>query len=139
MAKNLIQYRDGFKYQLASQYMVTIAITPDDAVDTQYIKLDTLGTLTIVEGYAWDGTSGPVIDTAENMRASLVHDALYQLMRQRKLTAKAHKKKADKIFKNMCIEDGVSRAIAHTYYLVLKALGKPSTDPKNKRKVLKAP
>ncbi len=139
MAKDLIQYRDGFKYQLASQYKVIINITPDDDIETLFIKLDTLGNLIIEQGYAWDGTSGPVIDTAENMRASLVHDALYQLMRQRKLTAKAHKKKADKIFKRMCIEDGVSRAVAHTYYLVLKALGKPSTDPKNKRKVLSAP
>ena len=73
------------------------------------------------------------------MRASLIHDALYQLMRYKKLTAKDHKDKADKIFKKICIEDGVSRAIAHTYYLGLKVGGKPATDPKNKKKIHQAP
>lgn len=73
------------------------------------------------------------------MRASLIHDALYQLMRYKILTAKDHKDKADKIFKKICIEDGVSRAIAHTYYLGLKVGGKPATDPKNKKKIHQVP
>ena len=68
-----------------------------------------------------------------------MHDALYQLMRRRKITAKAHKDKADKLFKRMCIKDGVPRTTAKVYYLGLKIGGKPATDPKNKKAIHKAP
>ncbi len=139
MSNPFIEYRSGYKYQLASDYIININIKPTKEVDGKYIKLDKTGHLVIVEGYAWDGPSGPVIDTKENMRASLVHDALYQLMRHRKLTAKQHKDKADKLFKKLCIEDGVPHATAHIYYLGLKLGGKPSTDPKNMKKVHRAP
>lgn len=139
MSNQFIQYRDGYKYQLAFEYQIKINIKPKLDINIQFVKLDTQGYLIIADGYAWDGPSGPVIDTDENLRASLVHDALYQLMRYKKLNAKDHKDKADKIFKNICIEDGVNRAIAHAYYLVLKAGGKPATDPKNKKKTHQAP
>jgi len=139
MTNECIKYRSGYKYQLAFEYQININIKPKQDINIQFIKLDTQGQLIIADGYAWDGPSGPVIDTDENMRASLVHDALYQLMRYRKLTAKDYKDKADKIFKTICIEDGVSRAIAHSYYLGLKAGGKPATEPKNKKKVHQAP
>jgi len=114
-------------------------IKPSEDVDTKFIKLDLNGNLTIVDGYAWDGPSGPVVDTKENMRASLVHDALYQLMRNRYITAKKYKDKADKLFKKICIEDGVPSKTAQIYYLGLKLGGKPSTEPKNKKEVHTAP
>jgi hypothetical protein len=116
-----------------------ITIKPKKGIKTAFITLDTKGKLTIKEGYAWDGPSGPVVDTKENMRASLVHDALYQLMRQKKLSVKAYKDKADKIFKNICIADGIPKKIASAYYLGLKLGGKPATDPKNKKKIHRAP
>lgn len=37
-------------------------------------------------GYAWDGPSGPAIDTITFARASMLHDALYQAMREGVLT-----------------------------------------------------
>ena len=139
MAKDYIRYRSGYKYQLASDYSIKVSIKPKRSIDSKFIKLDRKGNLTIVGGYAWDGPSGPVVDTKENMRASLVHDALYQLMRQKHLSAKKHKNRADKIFKKICIRDGVSRTKAHIYYLGLKLGGKPATDPKNVKKVKRAP
>ncbi len=139
MATAHILYRSGYKYQLASNYSISSGIRPKKNVDMKFIKLDTQGNLRILEGYAWDGPSGPVADTKENMRASLVHDALYQLMRKRKLTAKAHKDKADRLFKKLCIQDGLSRSRALGYYLGLKVGGRPSTDPKNQKPVLRAP
>ena len=39
-------------------------------------------TLYISKGYSWDGPSGPAIDTPDWIKASLVHDALYQLIRE---------------------------------------------------------
>ena len=97
MAKSHIRYRSGYKYQLATSYSMPITIKPKKGIKTAFITLDTKGKLTIKEGYAWDGPSGPVVDTKENMRASLVHDALYQLMRQKKLSARTYKDRADKI------------------------------------------
>jgi len=139
MTKSYIRYRSGYKYQLATGYSMPITIKPKKAIATEFITLDTKGTLTIKAGYAWDGPSGPVVDTKENMRASLVHDALYQLMRLKKLSATAHKDRADKIFKNICIKDGIPKKIASAYYLGLKLGGKPATDPKNKKKIHRAP
>ena len=140
MADSFIEYRSGYKYQLAAEYRFECGIKPKTAIDgPKFVKLSIDGTLTIVDGYAWDGPSGPVIDTRQNLRASLVHDALYQLMRLRKLTIKDHKEKADRLFKRICIEDGVSPATAHIYYIGLKLGGKPSADPKNRRPVRRAP
>jgi len=139
MSKSYIRYRSGYKYQLATRYSMPITIKPKKEIKTEFITLDTKGKLTIKEGYAWDGPSGPVVDTKENMRASVVHDALYQLMRQKKLSVTAYKDRADKIFKNICIQDGVPKKIASAYYLGLKLGGKPATDPKNKKKIHRAP
>ena len=139
MSNPFIEYRSGYKYQLVSEYSIKTNIKPKKEVDEKFIKLDKKGNLTVVEGYAWDGPSGPVVDTKENMRASLVHDALYQLMRYKHLKAKEHKDKADKLFKKICIEDGVPPVTAKIYYLGLKIGGKPASDPKNKKKVHRAP
>lgn len=139
MKTNGIAYRSGYKYQLAKTYTIGIKIKPKKTIITNFIDLTTTGTLIIFDGYAWDGPSGPVIDTKENMRASLVHDALYQLMRHKKLTAKVHKVKADKLFRKICIEDGVPRTTAYIYYLGLRLGGKPATDPKNRKKIHEAP
>ena len=139
MSNPFIEYRSGYSYQLAADYSLQTSIKPKKNVDEKFIKLDVDGNLTIVAGYAWDGPSGPVIDTKENMRAALVHDALYQLMRCRHLTAKEHKDKADRLFKKICIEDGVPSATASIYYFGLKMGGKPATDPKNAKPVHRAP
>ena len=88
MTRGYIRYRSDYKYQLASEYRIKIPILPAEDIGTEFIDLDTSGELTVKNAYAWDGPSGPVIDTPENMRASLVHDALYQLMRNKELNAR---------------------------------------------------
>ena len=139
MSKSYIRYRSGYKYQLATRYSMTITIKPKKNIETEFIKLDRKGKLTIKKGYAWDGPSGPVVDTKKNMRASLVHDALYQLMRLEQLSSDNYKDKADKIFQNICIKDGVPKKIASAYYYGLKLGGDPATKPENKKKIHKAP
>ena len=108
MKGDKIRYRAGFKYQLAKQYHTNIApILPVQSVDTEFIKLDRMGNLEIAEGYAWDGPSGPAIDTPNFMRGSLVHDAMYQLMREKHI-GQEHREAADKILRRICREDGMS-------------------------------
>jgi hypothetical protein len=140
MNNSFITYRSGYKYQLASDYIQETNIFPRTAVeDHEFVELSLTGRLIVRKGYAWDGPSGPVVDTRLNMRASLVHDAFYQLIRMRYLTIKDHKDKADLLFKKMCIEDGVSQKFAQIYYLGLKLGGRPSADPKNEKTVKRAP
>jgi hypothetical protein len=105
---------------LAEGYEVKLSITPKSDINTDFIALDVAGNLLVKRGYAWDGPFGPVKDNRENMRASLVHDALYQLMRSEEISARTHRKAADKIFKKMCKNDGVSNLAASTYYKALR-------------------
>ncbi len=139
MARKQISYRSGYKYQLAKKYTQQINIKPRKAIVTPFIELTKAGQLTVVRGYAWDGPSGPVIDDHHNMRASLVHDALYQLMRHKHLNLGTHRQKADKLFEKMCIEDGVPKGIARVFYIGLRVGGRPSADPANRKEILKAP
>lgn len=137
--RGYIRYRADYKYQLANDYSISISIKPKSDIDTDFIGLDTDGNLLVKKGYAWDGPSGPVIDTDENMRASLVHDALYQLMRHEQLAARTHRKAADQLFKDICKEDGVSNYWASAYYKALRRFGKPAASPQNKKIIHRAP
>lgn len=135
----MIRYKGGFKYRLQDYYSIKIEICPVNPIETDYIHLSVDGDLLIRPGYCWDGASGPVPDTKSNMRAALIHDALYQLMRCRELDSAVYKKPADKIFMVICIDDGVPRLIAKGYYRGLKWFGKSATMPKNAKKVITAP
>ncbi len=134
-----ILYRSEYKYQLADSYTIKIPIEPKHDIETDFIALDTAGNLFIKNGYAWDGPSGPVVDTEENMRASLVHDALYQLMRNKELSTRTHRKAADQLFKDICKDDGVSNFKASVYYKALRKFGKPAASPQNKKIIHRAP
>ena len=90
-----IAYKDGYRYQLQEGYSLEISIRPAAAVANDYIALDPQGALRIAKGYAWDGPSGPTLDTRNFMRGSLVHDALYQLMREGLLDHTIHREAAD--------------------------------------------
>lgn len=137
--KGYIRYRSDYKYQLAKAYQIKIPIKPRSAIATEYIDLDTQGNLEVKNGYAWDGPSGPVKDTKENLRASLIHDALYQLMRHEKLSSRTHRKASDQLFKDICKADGVSNFWASIYYKGLRKYGKPAASPQNKQEILRAP
>ena len=135
----MISYKDGFKYRLEYDYSIAIPIKPINPISTDYIRLSEKGQLIINQGYCWDGASGPVPDTKSNMRAALIHDALYQLMRCRELDRGNYKSQADSIFMLLCIDDGVPRFIAKSYYRGLKWFGRAATMPKNAKKVITAP
>ena len=104
-----ISYKGGYKYQLKENYAIDVGIEPDQLINTEYLDLSVGGTLTITMGYAWDGPSGPTIDTLNFIRGSLVHDALYQLMRGGHLDASTFREVADRLLQAMCREDGMTR------------------------------
>ena len=133
----MIKFRGGYKYQLAETYERQIEILEDD-VHTEFITLTPDGNLTIRSGYAWDGPSGPAIDTLTFMRASLVHDALYQLMRLG-LLPQDYRNRADKIMQMICKDAGMWKVIVWWVYLGVKIGAKEAAKPKNKRKIIEAP
>ena len=96
-----------YKYRLLADLVLQSSIK-DIFVRTEYIELRYDGQLTLRKGYAWDGPSGPTIDTKNFMRGSLVHDALYQLMRLKLLPASL-RETADMLLRRICIEDGMCR------------------------------
>lgn len=110
-----IKYRGGYKYQLAEPHIEKIALLPAEHIaHSDYIVLSVDGDLIINAGYAWDGCSGPTWDDKTNMRGGLVHDALYQLMREG-LLPQDHREMADNELYRLCREDGMNVVRAWTY------------------------
>lgn len=133
-----IKYRKGYKYQLVEDYCCHIDIYPSKDIITEYITLLKDGTLIIKKGYSWDGTSGPTLDGKTNMRASIVHDSLYQLFREEHLSLK-QRKQADLEFQKACIEDGMCKFRAWIDLIGLRKFGASSASPENDREILTAP
>jgi hypothetical protein len=136
---DFIVYKGGYKYQLKRPYAIRIPLCPAAPIQTPYICLDAAGELTLKEGYAWDGPSGPTLDTLNFMRGSLVHDALYQLMRDRCLDHAIHRVTADRILRDMCREDGMWRLRAWWVYLGVRWFGNYAADPAVKHPLTYAP
>jgi len=134
-----ISYKSGYKYQLEKEYVAEIPIVPSQNIATEYIELNEEGLLSIKKGYAWNGPSGPAIDTLNFMRGSLVHDALYQLMRNEKLDINQHRKPADELLRKMCRKDGMSWIRAWCAYFGLRIFGETAAHHKNKKKAHSAP
>lgn len=139
MAKNKIYFRKGYKYQLARNYYDRTPIRPENKIETQFIMLDIKGNLIILSGYAWDGPSGPTKDDKTNMRPSLVHDALCQLMRLKELSRRGYRKIVDDIFIRMCKEDGMSRRRRWYWNRGVRIGSWSASKPKNAKKVYTAP
>jgi len=140
MARDEIRYRSGYKYQLVEEYSLTVSVTPDDAVEVdEFIDLSTEGVLVIKKGYAWDGPSGPTIDTKNFMRGSLVHDALYQLMRAKKLSKDQWREEADLELKRICLKDGMSRIRAWWVHIGVRLGGGSSASTESRKEIHTAP
>jgi hypothetical protein len=110
-----IRYRRGYKYWLVNDYRVQTDIRPPTDIYTEFIELDRNGWLTIRHGYAWDGCSGPTKDDRTNMRAGLVHDAGYQLIRDGWIDS-TFKDAVDRELRKIMLEDGASEIRAAYYY-----------------------
>ena len=134
-----IKYKAGYKYQLKSNYAVTISIKPPADITTPYITLNAQGMLTLKDGYAWDGPSGPTIDTLTFMRGSLIHDALYQLMREGKLDRTVFWEPADQLLRAICIEDGMWSFRAWYVYQAVRQFARTAADPAREHPLTLAP
>lgn len=134
---NQIEYEAGYKYKLKKRACFITDILPSDDIKTDFIKLSKSGILFVEPGYAWDGASGPTIDTKSSMRASLLHDALYGLMRDKLLSGEPIRRKADMQFYILLKKDGMLKIRAKVWYRSVRRWAKKSSV--TGRKVLTAP
>jgi len=119
----------SYKYQLVQEYGLDVPIRPEADIVTGFVDLSAAGLLVIRKGYAWDGPSGPTIDTPSFMRGSLVHDALYQLMRLSRLDYKVHRATADDLLKRHCLEDGMWKIRASIVHVGVRTFGEKHARP----------
>lgn len=133
------RYLKGYKYELLRTETVKTKIEgvevntdcdfiPDKPV---YIVLFPTGELFVKERYAWDGASFLTFDTKSTMKGSLIHDALYQLMREGKLD-RSWRKYADELLRDICIEDGMWKFRANLWCWFCQKFGEKSSKPSKK-------
>ena len=140
MNKIFFRKLNKYKYQLMQDYTYkTSIVLQNDVGVPDFVTLKKDGTLEIYKGYAWDGPSGPTIDTKDFMRGSLVHDALYQLISEEKIERK-YKEYADKLLHDICVEDGMSKFRAWYVYWAVRLFGKARKNPNDEsQQVIEAP
>lgn len=131
-----IIFRKGYKYQLGRDYIHKLP--PEFKLLRPILHpLYSIsgGELILKRGYAWDGASGPAIDSPNFMRGSLVHDVFYQMLREdsipRFFGTTDTRKWADQELRKICIEDGMSKIRAAWVYWAVRRYGlKHSDKPK---------
>ncbi len=139
MAKICYRKMPVYKYQIIEEYQVQIDVKPKTDIITPFIRLNSEGLLIISAHYAWDGPSGPTVDTKNFMRGSLVHDALYQLMRESLLPV-SFREAADRELQKICREDGMSAFRAWYVYQGVHQFGEKNARPhRTKSEKLVAP
>ena len=132
-----IKYRPlkGYKYMLMEPYEYDTGWRLEKPCGHWLIlQLTTMGMLKIAESYCWDGPSGTTIDTPNFMRGSLVHDALYQFIREGQLPAN-RRKDADDILRRICRVDGMSPFRAWYVYHSVRAFGGAAIKPRDRPEV----
>ena len=126
-----MKYRKGFKYQLAENLILQTTFRPQADVLTKFVVLRISGQLELLEGFCFDGPSGPVIDRRENMRGAAGHDGLYRLMRKGLIDHKRWRE-ADLLFGKWIRQDG---AWAFTEWVYVKGLSLAQGSAANPRNI----
>ena len=103
---------------------------PSEKIDWYFIKLPPSSELTVKTGYRWDGPTGPTAHVGNFMRGSLVHDALYDLMRLGLLDYKKARDDADRLLQSICIKDGMKKPVAWIVYQAVRLAGEDYVKPR---------
>jgi hypothetical protein len=134
----VIKYSEGYKYQLAENYVVQTPVTGQEIVDF-YFVLEPCGRLTVRKGYAWDGASGPTFDSKSSMSPSLVHDVFCQLMRDKRLSYTYWQDAINEFFRQQCKDAGMWGWRAAIWYAGVEFGDAGNPDQGPDRIVLEAP
>lgn len=127
-----MKYREikPYKFQLWETEKHKVVLPDTISPPGDFVRIEDQE-LIIRKYYAWDGSTIP----AKNLFrifgwnsdkfckiASLVHDALYQLMRA-ELLDREYKDYADQLYRDLCIKGGMSNWQANLRYWALKKFG----------------
>ena len=118
--------RNFWKYENAEDVILSTGLKTEHYYNSPFLLMSCNGILTIRPGYRWDGASAIAIDTANIMLPSLVHDALYQLIREGVLKPD-DRQRCDKIMYELNIERGMAKIRASSIYYALRAGGAKAT------------
>ena len=128
-----LYFRRGFKYVTTRDFYIELSVVPLEPIALPFVTMDMQGRTCIFARYAWDGASGPTIDTLTSMIGSLVHDLGYQLIRLG-LIAPEYKEYFDHLLAELCIEDGMWTCRAKIWEAFVLKFGnhscRPSSEPK---------
>ena len=133
-----LYFRRGYKYQVTRAYRIRLAIVPFEPVDLPFVKMSITGLTEILPGYAWNGASGPTIDTLNSMIGSLIHDVIYQLIRLGLIDPR-FKEYGDGLLHDICVEDGMYHWRANLWRWAVLEFGAGSTRPSAEPKEEVAP
>lgn len=128
--KSRLAYKDGYKFVVHDDFFIDIPIKGYSAEIPGRVMLNRSGLLSIYSGYAWDGASGPAIDTPNFIRGSLVHDALYQLIEEGALPF-ACRLPADDVLIQICKADGMSAPRRWWVKLAVNTFGARALESRN--------
>jgi len=129
----------NYKYQVIEDITIQTEIKNIGDSGNPYVNITADGLVRISKGYSWDGPSGPTIDTKTFIRGSLIHDALYQLMREGYVDRK-YRDYSDRLLRDICIDVGMNRFRAWYIYISLKWFGEKNAKPIKKfNKIYEAP
>lgn len=126
-----IAYFGGYKYTLDEGYLYHLSFDTKTTVVFGKIELDG-DILKLRAGFGWDGASGPAIDTEDILRASAIHDALWELMKQGLLDQR-YKKAIDSEFASILEEDGMP--LFRRWYLLKAVSSYSSVSSLNEREL----
>ena len=115
-----------YKFKVEENFSIELPFKIPDVVHPYASSKD--GILSVKKGYAWDGASGPIINTRDTLVASLVHDVLYQAMRLNLIkSSKENRMIADKNFFEILKMNGVNSIRRKVWYFAVRLFGKKST------------
>ena len=120
-------YRDLKKYKHQTLEPFEIEVELPSVGGNEYVWIQS-GFLHIEPMYAWDGASGG-IDTKDFRAASLVHDCLYQLIREGFLKLE-HREYADDLLRKICLQQGMWSFRAWYVWKTVRMFGEKAAMPR---------
>lgn len=110
-----------WKYRLTADLAMQTRIKGIEC-KTEYIRLHEDGRIVMFKGYAWNGASGPTLDTDDTMAPSAGHDALYQLIEMGAIPSSL-RVEADRDLRDWLIGEGMPEVRALLWYRAVRLAG----------------
>lgn len=133
MKGDKIHYKAGYKYQFTRDYSCYTGIMLPHDIVRDFYTLTADGWCHIKKGYAWDGPSGPTLDTKDSLRASAIHDCYCQAAKDRLIDYDTFSPQYHQVFKDICLEDEMCspRAWVWHHAVIIGRGGDPEIPDKN--------